>query len=326
MNIFREIKLVGIKLIFSFLLSCLLTSCATILNNPYRYITVYTNEPSTIIHKKDTLVTKNNQVSLVSERKKEDLLLIVKSDSLTKNIGVKSRNSLMFWANLPFNYGIGMLVDMNNPERYSYPRRVYITSTDTLNKYSTYKTERKKGEIYLNLSLPHINSFLLSPDKIGRKTNTGFLGVSAGLDWVYSKKQFLNFSASAVMDFIAPFPASLNFEDEHEWMNSIYFAMSNNHKIGRFSLGYGLSYGINSWKIAFNHDDRGEFDPIPISKMDIAKKYNVLGLVFPIYFQTGNYFNIGVIYRPTFYRPFCGNKFVYEHLISIDFAWKIKLN
>lgn len=41
--------------------------------------------------------------------------------------------------------------------------------------------------------------------------------------------------------------------------------------------------------------------------------------------QRSEDFNIGIVYRPTFYRPDLINKFKYEHLISIDFAWKIRL-
>lgn len=55
------------------------------------------------------------------------------------------------------------------------------------------------------------------------------------------------------------------------------------------------------------------------------KRNLALGFVFPTYFQFGEYFSVGVIYRPTFYRPDLTDKFAYEHLISVDFAWKIRL-
>ncbi|MCL2651139.1 MAG: hypothetical protein FWD60_08985, partial [Candidatus Azobacteroides sp.] len=52
----------------------------------------------------------------------------------------------------------------------------------------------------------------------------------------------------------------------------------------------------------------------------ISKSHKAFGLIFPIYFHVEKSFYISIVYRPTF-----SNKFAYEHLISIDFAWKIEL-
>jgi len=85
-----------------------MTSCATIMNQPYKKITIYTTEPSKIIYNQNTITTSDNKADLSVLRKKETLRIIATTDSLTKSIEVEPRNSFMYWSNIFFNYGIGM--------------------------------------------------------------------------------------------------------------------------------------------------------------------------------------------------------------------------
>jgi hypothetical protein len=174
---------------------------------------------------------------------------------------------------------------------------------------------------FMYISLPHINSFQLSPENEGTKINTGFWGISLGLDYYHSKQQFINIGFSSVLDFFVPFPAPVDISGEHELMSSSYIGLSNNHKLGRIALGYGLSYARNSWD--FRYYDM--FDPPPPTRVPVKKSHHSFGLIFPTYLQLGDLFNIGGIYRPTFFRPTMNRKFEYEHLISVDFACKIRL-
>ena len=310
------------QVIYILIVSLFMTSCATILNQPYKNITIYTTEPSKIIYKQDTIETKNNKVHLTVERKKEILSIVAMTDRITKPIEIKPSNSFAYWLNIyPASLWTGFLIDKNNPKRYSYPERIYINSADTISKHYGYSQSDNKGELYLHLSLPHINFFSLKPQDETRKVSAGFWGVAIGLDYYHSKNQFINLGASGVMDFFLPIPAAVDLSGEHKAANSVYVSLSNNYKIGRFSIGYGLSYGRNTW--SFSYIDR--FDPPPPTRDPVTKNYNTFGLVFPTYFQLGEHFNIGVVYRPTFYRPNLIDKFSYEHLISIDFAWKIRI-
>lgn len=299
----------------------LITSCATFINQPYKYITVYTTQPTEIILKKDTIETTDNKATLLVERKKETLDIVANTDSLTKTFKVEPRFSRAFWSNIMFNYGIGMLVDRHNPKRYTYPRRIYINSADTIGKYYKYGQSDRKGELHLHLSLPHINSFQLTPENERTKINTGFWGLTIGLDYYHLKDQFINLGASGVLDFFVPFPAAVDLSGEHELMSSTYLSLSNNHRYKRFSIGYGLSFSKNIWD--FRYYD--SFGPPPPTREPVKKSHIAFGFIFPSYFQVGEDFNIGVVYRPTFFRPGMINKFKYEHLISVDFAWKIRL-
>jgi len=135
-----------------------------------------------------------------------------------------------------------MLVDMKRPDRFSYPNRIYINSADTISRYFRYSQSDNKGELHLHLSLPHINSFRMLPENESAKVNIGFWGFAAGLDYYHSTNQFINLGYSVVMDIFLPVPASIHYYGEVEFINSMYFSLSNNQRFGRFTVGYGLSY------------------------------------------------------------------------------------
>ncbi len=291
------------------------------MNRPYKNMTIYTTEPSEIILYQDTIKTTDNKANLIIERKKETLNIVVTTDSLKKTVEIEPKSSFMYWSNIFFNYGIGMLFDKNNPKRYSYPQKIYINSSDTISRHYKYGQSNNKGEVNLHLSLPHINSFRMTPEGEIPKINTGFWGFTIGLDYYHSKNQFINIGISGVSDFFVPFPAAIDISGEYELMSSSYISFSNNHRYKRFIIGYGLSYARNTWDLRYY--DR--FDPPPPTRNPIKKNHDAFGLILPTYLQLGEYFYLGLIYRPTFYCPALSNQFTYEHLISIDIAWKIRL-
>ena len=288
-------------------------------------MTVHTTEPSGIILNKDTFQTIDNKAVLMVERKKEALNITASTDSLSKSLEIESKNSIAYWSNIFFNYGIGMIVDRQHPKRYSYPQKIYINSADKVNRYSLsadtvnryflYEKLYNKGELYFHLSIPHINSFYLKPENEGAKVNTGFWGLSLGLGYYHAENQFINLSIAGVTDFFVPVPASPNIDDEYEQMSSTFISLSNNHEINQFRLGYGLSYARNTWRFEANNSARES----------IRKSHHSFGLVFPTYYQIKERFHIGLSYRPTFIIPSRGGRFEYEHLISIDLMWKMPL-
>ena len=309
-------KKTSILLIFPFLLS----SCASLINQKWTRSTIYTTQPTKIVFMNDTIKTKKNKAILTFERKNTPVEVMAITDRLNKKVTISAINSCAYLANIVYNYGIGMLFENDNPKRYAYPSRVYINSSDTINKYVSYEPGNNKGRLSLAISLPYVNSFRLSPENEGVKSNTGFWGISLGLNYFHSNNQYINLSVSGVTDFFVPVPAEVDIRGEYELMTSTYWSLSNNHRIKRFSLGYGLSYVENSWDFS----DYG-LDEIVPTRDPVKKTNKAFGLIFSSYFEVTPYFNIGVIYRPTFYRPDIAPRFKYEHLISLDFAWKIRL-
>ena len=171
----------------------------------------------------------------------------------------------------------------------------------------------KKEKLYLHLSLPFINSFCMKLENEGTNVKTGIFGVSVGLDYHHSKNQFVHLGASSVTHLFS-MPKS-----NGELMTSEYISLSNNHIIKKFTIGYGFSYGKNYWEKW--EKGWGWLSLIPTE----SENHHVFGLTFPTYFQITKFFNVGIIYNPTFYRPAMLKKFLYEHVISVDFAFKIRI-
>lgn len=299
------------------------SSCATILNQSTKRLTITTTTPANVIVNNDTLSSYHDRTTITVKRQPENFGITVFNDSISKNITIKSKNSFAYWLNAyPSTFWTGFLIDKKKAKRYTYPSKIYVDMTDTINRYVNYDPRSKKGQLYLHLSIPHINSFLLKPNNENDyKFSTGFWGIAVGLDYYHKPRQFINLSASAVSSFFVPFPAAIDISGEYELLSSRYFSLSNNYKIKRFSVGYGLSYSRNTWDLRY-YD---AFDPPPPTREPVKKSNNSFGFIFPAYLQIGKNFNIGIIYRPTFLRPESEQVIKYEHLISIDFAWKIRL-
>ena len=314
-------------------LSILTTSCATLFNQPHTSVTVHTTtEPSTIIHRYDTVNTVNYMAHFGVERKKDPLPLVVITDSLTKSVEIQAKNSGMYNANiLLFPYYIfpsvlGFVIDWRNPKRYTYPRHVYINSADTISRYYRYYARADyKGRWNLHLSIPAVNYFLMMPENENAMTHTRYWGLTVGIDYYHSKDQFVNLGISRIANISILKP----MHSDEKRITSKYVSISNNHRLGRqFTVGYGLSYARNSRNfnpLSYRVDYIDNL-PLPGERKRGWKGHNAFGFIFPAYIQTGEYFNIGLIYRPTFYRPKLSNKFANEHLISLDLAWKIRLN
>lgn len=273
--------------------------------------------------------------TIVIRRSKNDLNIKLVNDSISINYTIESSINPEFlignlaWLSLsPFAY----LVDFTNQKRFYYGRNIYFNATDTTRIIKTPVTEFihehfvktysvTPKEFFLNVSIPYINSFNFKPENEATKINTGFWGLTLGLDYYHSKKQFCTIGLSTVSDFFVPIPAAIDISGEYESMSSTFLSLSNNHKIGRFSIGYGLTYAKNSWSLKYSDS----FDAPPPTREPVKKSNLSIGLVFPIYYQLGRQLNIGVLYRPTFFRPLSKNKFLYEQLVSIDLAFKFKL-
>ena len=191
--------------------------------------------------------------------------------------------------------------------------------------YKTYG----KGAWDLRLSMPYINHFILKPNGERDISSAGFLGAAIGFDYYHQNTQYLSVIAGGVMDYKIPAPMGIDYDYgeeivENEFCYSTFIGLTNNHRYEFFSLGYGLSYSHNAWRHTYN----GGFNPDG-SREDIPpnREYmdNTLGLLFTAYWISRSSFSLGVIYRPSFIRLNTTPTFKYEHLISIDLAWRIRL-
>ena len=299
-------------------------SCATVLNSKTRRIDITTTEAAKIIVNHDTIPTVNNRIVFRVPRQADSLKIKIVGNRISKTAIINAENSFAYWLNAypsPMLW-TGFLIDKKNPKRYTYPGRLYLNMSDSSSPVFLFDPRDKKGQLLLDISLPWINYFYIKPSAENYKSNVGFWGIGLGLDYYYNGKQFINLKANTVMDFFIPLPAAVDIRGLNELMSSSYLAVSNNHKIKNFSLGYGVSFGRNTWDLRYFGS---RSDTLTTDKQPRKKSNNAIGFVFPVYYQTGHSFYVGVIYRPTIFRMSTPTPFTYEHLISIDFGWKIRL-
>lgn len=291
------------------------------MNKPHTTIKVHTTQPATIVANDQSVGTVYNEAKITVERSPDTLELNVSTDSSEKIIKIPAINSFAWYANIFGNYGIGMLFEKHKDKRFTYPPNIFLDPYDTSSGgFQPYPLLNKKGKLYLEITVPYINHFYFVPAGEPVKSNIGFLGLGAGLEYYYRNNRFVSVKVFTAMDHVVPFPIGVDYSGEQEAMSSAYLTLSNHYHIKRFIIGYGLSFSRNTWKLGYHN----RFNPPPPTRDPVSKSSYGMGLSVPVRYQMGKAFAIGLHYRPTLYN-FSGGKIHYEHLFSFDFGWTLKL-
>jgi len=312
------------KILLFLTATCLFASCATIINSEYCDTNIKADFPATAIINSDTiaLTGEDDGQTIRQKRSKEQKIITVIKDTSTYTVFLRPYVSPDYLCNI-FSGGIGFIIDGNTPKIWQYPIRFslpdhYIEPVDP-DKYS------HKGVMNIRFSLPFVNWFYSSYEGRGTMSHAGFMGISLGLDYYYRDKTFINISGAGIMDFFIPFPAAVDFGGMVDNMSSLYGYVSNNHRIGRFAVGYGISYGYDEWN-TINHGWWAEnTDPALVNQPSIYRNSTSLGLVFPIHYYTYKGFYAGVIYRPMLLQFADKTRFRYQHTASIDIGYMLRL-
>lgn len=319
---------------------------------------VYTDNPSHILYESDTIQTKKyyelHAAIFTVPRSKDSLQFVLISDSLRREVRIPSKISVAYYLNIVYPMWPGFLFDLSNPKRYTYKNSLTfdknldlsIISTSRGNPSEEIKSKMsneyfwkdknryltQKGDFYFNLTIPFIypGYTILKPSCLDYLEKGSLLGFSGGFDYYYKNNRFFNLSASASFggDIVIGCIDD-NFNDS-ERFNLYNVSISHNHRYERFSFGYGLAQTYINWgkekyfdtypdKSAYNYDKKYFFK---------ERNYSTLGFAFNVYFYFSNEFAFGVIYKPTFVRlnSIMEKKICYEHQLSFDFAFKIRLN
>lgn len=353
-------NMLKLKIFWGLLIIMSFTSCATIVNKNNYNANIYSNLDNAQVQIKDSIYKLPATIPL--ERSKEPLEVILSDTSNFKKVyTLKPRFGLdVAYGNmmlLVYVAPLGYFIDRKTQKGFYYGRYIFLDKNDSLDIYrppviksfpskqareyftKSFPIQKQtpqqyfaksfpthKGLFRWKIALPYINSFYLKPQNEPIKDNTGFWGIATGLEYFYKDKKFLSVSINAASDLFVPVPASPGFDGEYESMSSAYLSLNDNFKIKRFSLGYGLNYSFNTWTL--NNTD---FDPsLPPSassmREPVRKVSESIGFNVNVYHQFGKSFFMGIIYRPTFLKVYPETKLEYEHLISFEFAWRIKLN
>jgi len=115
-------------------------------------MTIYTDRPAKVIIDKDTIKSLNNETQILVTRQRGPVNFTVFNDTVRKNITIDSHTSCLFWSNLAFAYGVGILVDLTNPKRFTYPSTVYLSMKDNTSFYKTMDNRFLKNKYIVKFS------------------------------------------------------------------------------------------------------------------------------------------------------------------------------
>ena len=331
MKILKHIKFIAIIFIF--------LSCATLTSKKNYEIKITSNVKNSKVKVNDSLIY-NLPANITVKRSKDSLNLTLLTDIKKDFIAVPSISRRFLYGNMLFIYfsPVAYLVDLTNKKRFTYGYRINLISNDiniirapisaSIHKYflKKHKINIKRGKINYKISFPWINNFVMKPQKENLKNNTGFLGISTGIEYFYKTNRYFSVDATFVMDFFIPIPAAVRYEGEVEFMNSSYVSISNNYVKNRLNFGYGISFASNTWDLK----NYVSFYDEPPTREPEKKIHNTFGLVFSMYHRFNKKIRfaqhyIGIIYRPTFITVTPYTYFNYEHIISIEYIWKFRI-
>lgn len=292
------------------------------MNGRQERVDIITPVPAVAVVDQDTFPYVDNRIRLRVRRSDQPLKVRILTGNFLNEYEIAPKNSFAFWLNIWANYGLGMLVDQFTQKRFSYPSRVYVNPLDPSRGYQLWHAPVRNQDLALKIYIPYLNLFHLRPDEEPDiKSSAGFWGIGAGLDFYHQPNQFMAFDVSVQTNFYVPVPAAVDIEGEFEFVNSQHFSFTNNHRLRRLALGYGVSFSHNVWEFQSAAFGAGGLPTRP----PVRRSNTTIGLAFPVHFYTGKSFYLRTVYRPSFWRFSDLRPLAYEHLFSLGFGWDIWL-
>ncbi len=296
------------------------TSCATLLNRPYTSIEIIPE--NTIRAKVGTIEGTINPpgMNFLVLRQNKPLTIEVSNDSASNILTICPQNSFAWYANIFTNYALGMLVDMNNPKRYGYPRRLYLSGDLSVTRREPSSSPKSSGSMYLHFTIPYINQIHLQPLNEGVRSSFGFLGFAGSLEYFHSDNRSIELTTGALTDFFLPFPVAVDYGGEWQSSSSVYMSLALKSYKNRFYGGFGLHISRQFWNLNYGYFG----DPAPPTRPEAHLAYLTSGPLLLVGWQPGRFTRITLNYRPGYFRFSASN--AYEHVISLEFGWRLKLN
>jgi hypothetical protein len=296
-----------------------LSSCATILNKQTQKIKITAKENIKILSVENAKLIDSNFLHNDSikkyqvYRRNNPLKINVLIDSAQKSIYIKPRISDVFWANIFFTNGLGLIVDAFSNNTYGYPKNNVLKLADTAyipKKFKVYKKDyfeipqNNKGDIKWIFAYSFANFFHIKTANYNFASASLF-GAESGLEYFYNRKRFLSLNAGlAANSSISDFEQSAIF----------YANVNNNHIVKDLEFGYGLNISnlINSKYSRFNG-------------LDVYERNKNLGLGINVStnYKVKNYTYIGFLYQPNLMSLVNKPVFNYQHYINFKVLFKV---
>jgi hypothetical protein len=275
------------KKIIIFLLGIIvLNSCASIFNKDTAVIKISSDKKSQVIFKQDTLQIHKKQIKIRPKRAKEVVKLTVLKDSLQKDVYLESKISTLFWANILYTYGLGMIVDLTNDKRFTYKHNLHFVTdsiTNTIEISNKKITSIPKNSFFIYTSpLQFLDFFNIPMATVGTEyfpIENFSVSAEAGF-------RFTDFSNRDVnIEFLDEKARLLRFEGK--WYNAIN--LSNNVHLNEY---IGLEY--RQIKSQYNDNleyfNRNGLDNLIIDDFATVKTVSIINLKYGILMPIGDNF------------------------------------
>jgi len=313
------------------LLLCM-ASCGTLNGGSYNVL-IDSNVPNAKATIRGNTYTLPAEVAL--PREKNTLAITLEADSMKqKEFLVKSRLSPNAIAGNLFYmpiYPVALAVDIATGKGYYYGKYIYL---DTLTNKAKVKGwwgrplqnlgPVPRGRFNLLLSMPYVNNFHQQPKNRPVQNSWGFFGIAAGLEYYYAENRSVKVMASTAIDF--PVFILVPLLDISEKMYATTFSLTDNYQMGRLQLGYGPAFISNGWSWQRDESTDISFDPDNPNKRSEQLINRSLGASLTANYRLGRAFYLSLLYNPSIYAIKPVGEFKYEHAISFELLWKIKMS
>lgn len=317
------------------------SSCATLINRRSVDVNIFTDVDPAIVCIKDSDECYVTPATINMSRSKSNVDLIVKKDTITKSVTLKSQVSTAFMLDfLTLNF-LGMAVDFTNPKMYSYPKSNYISVTGKyINKrYSgvlpTKRSQSTKNQLYFKISIPEGNLFYINKGN-SYGDASGFLGISAGVEYFFKDLYSINLDCGVMIDYMVPIPATVDYFGSHDSYAASYLDLQVGKDVKFFHFDLGIqgnrtryySYKEEETDFLWGEDVEKKSYRFPHGydvKEVFYRQYNA-GLALSGYYKLSDGFCLGLNYYPSCFSWHNGDfDFHYSHLMMFEFIFRPKL-
>jgi hypothetical protein len=297
------------------IISVLFSSCASLFNENTHRIRVSTNLPVEAMAVNGNLVVlKNQEAALKIKREKAPLKIEWVTKDSIQSVLINSRNSFNYLADGIFTYGLGFLVERNNPKRYYHQKNIYIEQKGDQIKIRRFAPVTK-GTRSISFTMPYINHFYLQT-VYGYRHVFGFLGAALTGEYYYKQNKSIVLETGIAIDNAAPFPIAPEYIGKYrvDYTTLWYTSFMQRHTFRSFDFAYGLSFSKYNW---IENDNSGN---VFIQR---GFNYPVFGFSFSSSYRITPDFYAGILYQPGILRPGQDFKTTYQHLLSVLLRSKI---
>lgn len=330
-------KISGLEIIGISVLS--FSSCATIFNQRSVKVKVYTDVDSALVCIKDSDECYVTPATINLPRSKSNVDLIVKKDTITKSVTLKSQVSTAFMLDFFTPALLGMAVDFTNPKMYSYPKSNYISVTGKSidKRYSgvlqTKRSLSTKNQLYFKYSIPEGNYFYFNKGyEYGDAF--GFFGLSVGVEYYFKDLYSINFDLGIMFNAETPFPAAVDHWGSYENVFASYVDLQLGKDVKFLHFDFGLQGNLThyysceqeSYELSSLYPYPEVFTLYyPEVKEYFHQQYNA-GLALSGYYKLSDGFCLGLNYYPSCFSWHNGDfDFHYSHLMMFEFIFRPKL-